>query len=122
MWSVIPTEAYPTYVNMGIVMYAPTRSLTVTDDVGALESSGSVALTVHVSRVRVVTPVSGVTSMLVIVGLVLSTVTVASAEPVPLYPSVAVVLQRTVSPGLAMLLVRVRVSLIPTLLPPMNHS
>ena len=34
MWSVIPTEAYPTYVNMGIVMYAPTRSLTVTDKVG----------------------------------------------------------------------------------------
>ena len=61
--------------------------------------SSSEALALQVSAVVVVTPLLGLTLTESTVGAVLSTVTLARSESVPLSESVAVAVQVMVSPG-----------------------
>ena len=75
--------------------------------------STSVAVTLQVSSVDVVTPVAGLTLMAFTVGAVFSTVTLATASSVPPLPSVAVTVQWIASPGLLDADVNSRVSPVP---------
>ncbi len=84
--------------------------------------SGSVADATQVSLPEVVTPVSGVTSTLVIVGLVFSTVTLSESFALPPSASVAMALQVMVSPGLELEEVNCRVLLFPILEPAASNQ
>ena len=76
----------------------------------------------HVRVLSFTTPVAGRISTLVTVGFVLSTFTDALSVAVPEYPSVAVVVQVTVSPGLAIEASSVRLAAVPTRAEPTNHA
>ena len=79
-----------------------------------LSPSLSLAVAEQVSAVEVVTPLPGLTLTESTVGSVLSTVTLARSESVPLSESVAVAVQVMVSPGAAVVEVRLRVALDPS--------
>ena len=78
-----------------------------------LSPSSSLAVAEHVSAVEVVTPLLGLTLTESTVGSVLSTVTLALSESVPLSESVAVAVQVMVSPGEEVEFVKVRVAPVP---------
>ncbi len=80
-----------------------------------LPPSSSLAETEQVSAVEVVTPLPGLTLTESTVGSVLSTVTLALPESVPLSESVAVAVHLMVSPGELVELVRASVSPVPRL-------
>ena len=78
-----------------------------------MSPSSSEALALHVSAVEVVTPLPGLTLTESTVGSVLSTVTLALSESVPLSESVAVAVQVMVSPGEEVEFVSVSVEPVP---------
>ena len=78
-----------------------------------LSPSSSLAVAEHVSAVEVVTPLLGLTLTESTVGSVLSTVTLALSESVPLSESVAVAVQVMVSSGELVEFVRVSVEPVP---------
>jgi hypothetical protein len=78
-----------------------------------LSPSSSLAVAAHVSAVEVVTPLLGLTLTESTVGSVLSTVTLALSESVPLSESVAVAVQVMLSPGELVEFVKVRVAPVP---------
>ena len=84
--------------------------------------SGSVAVATQDNVVSLNTLVAGRISTLVTVGAVLSMVTDTLSVAVPEYPSVAVVVQVTVSPGLAMVRSRVKLAVVPTRVVPTNQA
>jgi hypothetical protein len=77
--------------------------------------SSSLAVAEQVSAVEVVTPLLGLTLTESTVGSVLSTVTLALSESVPLSESVAVAVQVMLSSGELVELVRVSVEPVPRL-------
>ena len=77
--------------------------------------SSSEPLALQVSAVDVVTPLPGLTLTESTVGSVLSTVTLALSESVPLSESVAVAVHRMLSLGELVEVVRVSVSPVPRL-------
>jgi hypothetical protein len=80
-----------------------------------LSPSSSLAVAEQVSAVEVVTPLLGLTLTESTVGSVLSTVTLALSESVPLSESVAVAVQVMLSSGELVELVRVSVEPVPRL-------